>query len=212
MMATELAGQSARNASWRCGSFPTQRSCAAIERLCDHCKTAGHRPSAAMSAQGEKRAVKLISAEGFEFVVDYDAACVSNTIKNMLSSQGARRGGGGCFPAALWAACAPGRPVCCSYAAEMAGKCPDCLLAVLPFAAAAAAAAWLTPPRVLPAAGNFIENEQGEIRFPEISTPVLEVVCKYFYYKVGWWAGRLWYGINESEAGTAPASSVPSVL
>lgn len=33
--------------------------------------------------------MKLISAEGFEFVVDYKAACVSVTIKNMLSSQGA---------------------------------------------------------------------------------------------------------------------------
>ena len=32
--------------------------------------------------------VRLISAEGFEFVIDYEAACVSNTIKNMLSSQG----------------------------------------------------------------------------------------------------------------------------
>jgi transcription elongation factor B subunit 1 len=32
--------------------------------------------------------VKLVSAEGFEFVVDYKAACVSNTIRNMLSSQG----------------------------------------------------------------------------------------------------------------------------
>lgn len=32
--------------------------------------------------------VKLVSAEGFEFIVDYKAACVSNTIKNMLSSQG----------------------------------------------------------------------------------------------------------------------------
>lgn len=37
----------------------------------------------------ERRAVKLISAEGYEFIVDHDAACVSNTIKNMLSSQGA---------------------------------------------------------------------------------------------------------------------------
>jgi hypothetical protein len=36
-----------------------------------------------------KGTVKLISAEGFEFVVDYKAACVSATIKNMLSSQGA---------------------------------------------------------------------------------------------------------------------------
>ena len=37
----------------------------------------------------EGRTVRLISAEGFEFVVDYEAACVSNTIKNMLSSKGA---------------------------------------------------------------------------------------------------------------------------
>ncbi len=35
-----------------------------------------------------KDTVKLISAEGFEFIVDYQAACVSNTIKNMLSSSG----------------------------------------------------------------------------------------------------------------------------
>jgi transcription elongation factor B subunit 1 len=39
-----------------------------------------------------KSTVKLISAEGFEFVIDYKAACVSNTIRNMLSSQGARVG------------------------------------------------------------------------------------------------------------------------
>ena len=38
-----------------------------------------------------KDTVKLISAEGFEFIVDYQAACVSNTIKNMLSSSGAGR-------------------------------------------------------------------------------------------------------------------------
>lgn len=35
-----------------------------------------------------KDTVKLISAEGFEFIVDYQAACVSNTVKNMLSSSG----------------------------------------------------------------------------------------------------------------------------
>ena len=34
--------------------------------------------------------VKLISAEGFEFIIDYEAACISNTIKNMLSSEGER--------------------------------------------------------------------------------------------------------------------------
>ena len=63
--------------------------------------------------------VRLVSAEGAAFVVDFRAACVSNTIKNMLSSQ-----------------------------------------------------------------GSFTESELGEIRFPEISTPILEKVCQYFYYKL----------------------------
>ncbi|KAK9811474.1 hypothetical protein WJX72_004511 [[Myrmecia] bisecta] len=35
-----------------------------------------------------KDTIKLISAEGFEFIVDYKAACVSATIKQMLSSEG----------------------------------------------------------------------------------------------------------------------------
>ena len=42
-----------------------------------------------MSKTG-KKTVKLVSAEGFEFFVDYRAACVSNTIKQMLSSTGNR--------------------------------------------------------------------------------------------------------------------------
>lgn len=32
--------------------------------------------------------VKLISAEGFEFVIDRKAALVSNTLRNMLTSTG----------------------------------------------------------------------------------------------------------------------------
>lgn len=36
----------------------------------------------------QHKTVKLVSAEGFEFLCEWDAACVSNTIKNMLSSQG----------------------------------------------------------------------------------------------------------------------------
>ena len=36
----------------------------------------------------EKSTVKLISAEGFEFIIDRDAAMISNTIKNMLSTEG----------------------------------------------------------------------------------------------------------------------------
>ena len=43
-----------------------------------------------MDAFGQmaKETVKLISAEGYEFIVEYKAACVSTTIKNMLSSSG----------------------------------------------------------------------------------------------------------------------------
>lgn len=40
--------------------------------------------------------VKLISAEGFEFVVDKEAAMVSQTIRNMLTSPGPS------FPACIY--------------------------------------------------------------------------------------------------------------
>jgi hypothetical protein len=33
-------------------------------------------------------------------------------------------------------------------------------------------------------AGNFTETELGEVKFPEISAPILEKVCQYFYYKL----------------------------
>ncbi|KAL6203325.1 hypothetical protein ACLB2K_027025 [Fragaria x ananassa] len=63
--------------------------------------------------------VKLISAEGFEFVVHKDAAMVSQTIRNMLTSP-----------------------------------------------------------------GGFAETELGEVTFPEISTTILEKICKYFYWNL----------------------------
>ena len=63
--------------------------------------------------------VTLVSAEGFEYVVDYEAACVSNMIKNLMTS-----------------------------------------------------------------AGGFSELESNKIKFPEISGPILEKVCQYFYYKL----------------------------
>ena len=40
-------------------------------------------------AMGGRENVRLVSAEGASFVVDFRAACVSNTIKSLLSSQGA---------------------------------------------------------------------------------------------------------------------------
>lgn len=36
--------------------------------------------------------VKLTSADGFEFIISREAACVSNTIKSMLDSQGGSPG------------------------------------------------------------------------------------------------------------------------
>lgn len=72
-----------------------------------------------MVIPNKKDMVKLISAEGFEFVIDRDAAMVSNTLKNMLNST-----------------------------------------------------------------GGFQETESSEVSFPEISTPILEKLCQYFYYRL----------------------------
>nr|AVY91791.1 RNA polymerase II [Saccharum hybrid cultivar SP80-3280] len=69
--------------------------------------------------------VKLISAEGFEFVVDKKAAMVSNTLRNMLTSP-----------------------------------------------------------------GGFSETRQGEVRFPEIPTHILEKICQYFYWSLHYSSGK----------------------
>lgn len=45
-------------------------------------------PALTPSAKMKKDTVKLISAEGFEFVIDKKAAIVSQTIRNMLTSPG----------------------------------------------------------------------------------------------------------------------------
>ena len=34
--------------------------------------------------------------------------------------------------------------------------------------------------------GQFAEGQKGEIKFPEISTPILEKVIQYFYYKASY--------------------------
>ncbi|KAF5744563.1 transcription elongation factor B polypeptide 1 [Tripterygium wilfordii] len=69
--------------------------------------------------------VKLISSEGFEFVIDKEAAMVSQTIRNMLTSP-----------------------------------------------------------------GSFAETQHGEVRFPEISTTILEKICKYFYWSLQYASGK----------------------
>ncbi|CAK9217753.1 unnamed protein product [Sphagnum jensenii] len=69
--------------------------------------------------------VRLISAEGHEFVIEREAALVSNTLKNMLTST-----------------------------------------------------------------GGFTETQLGEVRFPEISAPILEKVCQYFYWSLQFASGK----------------------
>ncbi|MCO5551479.1 hypothetical protein L7F22_004983 [Adiantum nelumboides] len=70
-------------------------------------------------AMRKEDTIKLVSAEGFEFVIDRKAAIVSNTLKSMLNSS-----------------------------------------------------------------GSFKETELGEVKLPEISTPVLEKVCEFFYWSL----------------------------
>ena len=66
-------------------------------RWCDK-PAVGSQLSSTAAASMPKSTVKLVSAEGYEFIVDYKAACVSNTIRNMLSSQGAHGLGGSAWP------------------------------------------------------------------------------------------------------------------
>lgn len=104
-----------------------------------------------------KSTVKLVSQEGFEFIIDYKAACVSNTIRNMLSSQGGA-GSEQQHGRSAW------RRMRCAPSPHAAVLTASMNLAVC--------------------AGNFTETELGEVKFPEISTPILEKVCQYFYYKL----------------------------
>ncbi|KAH7423016.1 hypothetical protein KP509_12G035600 [Ceratopteris richardii] len=71
-------------------------------------------------AMRKEDTIKLVSAEGFEFVIDRKAAVVSDTLKSMLNSTGS----------------------------------------------------------------NIRDAELGEVKLPEISTPVLEKVCEFFYWSL----------------------------
>ncbi|ONK76873.1 uncharacterized protein A4U43_C02F740 [Asparagus officinalis] len=73
----------------------------------------------------KEETVKLISAEGFEFVVSKEAAMVSQTIRNMLTSP-----------------------------------------------------------------GGFAEAQHGEVTFPEITAPILEKICQYFYWSLQFASGK----------------------
>ena len=92
--------------------------------------------------------VKLISAEGFEFVVDKKAAMVSNTLRNMLTS--------------------PGRVPFITSSVPSARR---------PRIASDPSLSSSSP-------GGFSETRQGEVRFPEIPTHILEKICQYFYWSL----------------------------
>ena len=96
--------------------------------------------------QERDKYVRLISAEGVDFYVERKAACVSNTIKQMLGTDSTYQG------SLSW-------ELCTVEGAQVAST--GCI-----------------------PAGGFIEGEKGEISFPEISTPILEKVCQYFYFKL----------------------------
>lgn len=129
------------------------------------------------STPTKRETVKLISAEGFEFLIDYRAACVSATIKNMLSSQG---DGSLTHPSSYATlpidSCA-GFPI--STNSSIFAACICCLVLQGLYSMCTMKLCWCS-------AGSFTETELGEIRFPEISTAALEKACQYFYYKLKW--------------------------
>jgi hypothetical protein len=121
--------------------------------------------------------VRLISSDGFEFVVDYEAACVSNTIKHMLASEGEERGEGRMRERererekrrVKWRA----------RAREEAR--PTTPPSPLPVLVRTHAPSPTLPPNQL---GGFAEAELRRVTFPEIPGAVLEKVCEYMHYKL----------------------------
>ncbi|KAK3445512.1 hypothetical protein EUGRSUZ_A01573 [Eucalyptus grandis] len=112
--------------------------------------------------------VKLISAEGFEFVIDKKAAMVSQTIRNMLTSPGSLLRASRFKP--LEKLGLLGFPILGVW-----GIGPDSGVSGLVFS--------------LPA-GSFAETELGEVTFPEISTTILEKICQYFYWSMQYASGK----------------------
>lgn len=118
--------------------------------------------------------VKLISAEGFEFVVHKKAAMVSQTIRNMLTSPGHPPiiiPSNFFFPGYLnlfiftfyffW--------FVFFFEIEYWVRLCDRIYI------------WFVLFKNL---GSFAETEHGEVTFPEISTTILEKICQYFYWSL----------------------------
>ncbi|KQJ87029.1 elongin-C [Brachypodium distachyon] len=43
---------------------------------------------------------------------------------------------------------------------------------------------------MLTSPGGFAETREGEVRFPEISTAILEKICQYFYWSLHYSSGK----------------------
>lgn len=140
--------------------------------------------------------VTLVSAEGFEFVVDADAARVSTTVKHMLASEGVW-GCGGVWT--LWyelaSMCRCEREGRGGGRAGQRGCLPHRRVGAKPRRLPARTARHPRPgfciqtnmlphPPIHRFPGGFTEAEARRVTFPEIPGVVLERVCQYFYYKL----------------------------
>ena len=105
--------------------------------------------------------VKLISAEGIEFVIDKEAAMVSQTIRNMLTSPGLFL-----FHLFLFGPSGKLGVLCSQLFLDRKG--PIYLFIYL----------------LGDYEGGFAETEHGEVTFPEISAVILEKICQYFYWSL----------------------------
>jgi transcription elongation factor B subunit 1 len=99
--------------------------------------------------------VRLISGDGFEFIVDDQAARVSTTIRGMLDSEGELRPCG--------VKCGGSHP-------GVVRRCP--------------LTARRHRSVRHPCAGNFQETESRTVHLAEIPARVLEKCCQYFYFKL----------------------------
>jgi hypothetical protein len=129
--------------------------------------------------------VTLVSSDGFEFVVDADAARVSNTVKHMLASEGVG-GQGGRLWGAAWAreqGQGRGEPGRAPHRVETPHRAaPSPTLATRSLSPPPPHTRHPLPPIIH--AGGFTEAEARRVTFPEIPGVVLERVCQYFYYKL----------------------------
>jgi hypothetical protein len=157
--------------------------------------------------------VRLISSDGFEFVVDHEAACVSNTIKHMLASEGVRErekdcesgneraGGGGLSYRTRARATTRGRARVAragrdvpsgggrkgthsSLGGEREREQRESGAAVNALPIPTHRPLNLTSPCPPFPTGGFAEAELRRVTFPEIPGAVLEKVCEYMHYKL----------------------------